>query len=257
VNNKIQCEICKKKYTHLELYPLELVNEGLLQKILSDVKSADAKGYICLPDFERYQLARSRELLQQEVGELNDSEKEVLSSLGAKKLLAASTNLQYDRTLTLSQKVADHISDFGGSWKFIGIFGLLLMIWIGINSWILIEGTFDPYPYIFLNLVLAVITALQAPIIMMSQNRQEQKDRITAENDYKVNLKSELLILQLTAKIDHLMKKQWMRMLEHQQMQIEAAQAVLNIQLKLERMEKNSKPKESTKKKAAKEADTA
>ena len=92
---------------------------------------------------------------------------------------------------TLGERLADKIAEFGGSWTFIILFTIMLIIWIGLNSWVLLFQPFDPYPYIFLNLVLSCIAALQAPIIMMSQNRQEAKDRLRAEKDYHINLKAE------------------------------------------------------------------
>lgn len=98
---------------------------------------------------------------------------------------------------TLGERLADKIAEFGGSWTFIILFTIMLIIWIGLNSWVLLFQPFDPYPYIFLNLILSCIAALQAPIIMMSQNRQETKDRIRAEKDYQINLKAEHEIQQL------------------------------------------------------------
>jgi uncharacterized membrane protein len=99
--------------------------------------------------------------------------------------------------ITLGERLSDKVAEFGGSWTFIIIFMIMLIAWIGLNSWALWFQPFDPYPYIFLNLVLSCIAALQAPIIMMSQNRQEAKDRIRAEEDYHINLKAEHEIQQL------------------------------------------------------------
>lgn len=117
-------------------------------------------------------------------------------------------NETHDETLTLGQKTADKIAAFGGSWPFIIIFCLILITWIIINTIILRSRAFDPYPFILLNLVLSCIAAIQAPIIMMSQNRQTEKDRVTAANDYLVNLKSEIIIEDLHKKIDLLIKKE-------------------------------------------------
>jgi uncharacterized membrane protein len=116
--------------------------------------------------------------------------------------------------------VADKVAEFGGSWRFIIIFGFILLIWVAVNS-IALSGHFDPYPFILLNLVLSCIAALQAPVIMMSQNRQEAKDRLRSEHDYQVNLKAELEIRHINSKIDMLLTHQWHRLLEIQQIQTE------------------------------------
>ena len=117
--------------------------------------------------------------------------------------------------------MADKLADFGGSWRFIGIFCGLLFLWIVINSALIIWKPFDPYPFIFLNLILSCLAAIQAPVILMSQNRQEARDRLQAEYDYRINLKAELEIRHLHEKIDHLLMNQWQRLLEIQQIQME------------------------------------
>jgi uncharacterized membrane protein len=113
------------------------------------------------------------------------------------------------------------MAEFGGSWRFISLFIAVMVIWIIINTIALLSKPFDPFPYILLNLVLSCLAAIQAPIIMMSQNRQEAKDRLRAEFDYRVNLKAELEIRQLHDKIDHLLEHQWQRLLEIQEIQME------------------------------------
>jgi uncharacterized membrane protein len=116
------------------------------------------------------------------------------------------------------------VADFGGSWNFIGLFALVLVVWMAFNVWVASRAVFDPYPFILLNLVLSCVAALQAPIIMMSQKRQEAKDRLRAENDYRVNLKAELEIRNLHEKVDHLITRQWERLAEIQQIQLEIMQ---------------------------------
>jgi uncharacterized membrane protein len=147
-------------------------------------------------------------------------EQEVVRSLKEHELLAKNINLEFDRELTFGQRLADKVAEFGGSWSFIVSFAVILVVWIAINSIALI-WRFDPYPFILLNLVLSCIAALQAPVIMMSQNRQEAKDRLRAEHDYQINLKAELEIRHLNAKIDLLLTHQWHRLLEIQQIQTE------------------------------------
>ena len=136
-----------------------------------------------------------------------------------------STNVFQDLSTrsTFGEKMADKVASFGGSWTFISIFMGVMVIWIFLNSFILIKlvkGSFDPYPYILLNLVLSMLAAIQAPIILMSQNRQAYKDRLSAEHDYEVNLKAELEIIGLHEKMDSLREKQWSELISIQQEQL-------------------------------------
>lgn len=120
--------------------------------------------------------------------------------------------------------MADRVADFGGSWRFVIIFGAVLLVWVAINSAVLLWRPFDPYPFILLNLILSCLAAVQAPVIMMSQNRQESKDRMRGEQDYRVNLRAELEIRHLHAKMDELMSHQWQRLMEIQEIQMEFMQ---------------------------------
>src|SRR6202012_4383650 len=130
----------------------------------------------------------------------------------------------WERRRTLGERVADTVADFGGSWTFIVIFFAVLVVWMTFNAWAASRSVFDPYPYILLNLVLSCLAAIQAPIIMMSQNRQEAKDRLRSENDFRVNLKAELEIRHLHDKVDHIITRQWERLAEIQQIQLEILQ---------------------------------
>jgi uncharacterized membrane protein len=130
--------------------------------------------------------------------------------------------------LSVAQKLADKIATFGGSWTFIIIFFAFILGWMGINIWILATKTFDPFPFILLNLILSCLAAIQAPIIMMSQNRKEQKDRIRGENDYKINLKAELEIKLLGEKIDHMIVHQNKKLLEIQEIQTDYLEDLMN-----------------------------
>jgi len=124
--------------------------------------------------------------------------------------------------MTFGQKLADKVAAFGGSWTFISIFAVVLVVWVVLNSYVLLifSTSFDPYPYILLNLFLSMLAAIQAPIILMSQNRQAYKDRMSAEHDYEVNLKSELEIMALHEKMDLLREKQWSELISIQQEQL-------------------------------------
>lgn len=143
-----------------------------------------------------------------------------------------STNVFQDLSTrsTFGQKMADKVASFGGSWTFISIFMGVMITWIFLNSFILIklvEGSFDPYPYILLNLVLSMLAAIQAPIILMSQNRQAYKDRLSAEHDYEVNLKAEFEIIGLHEKMDSLREKQWSELIAIQQEQLKLLSQLL------------------------------
>jgi len=152
---------------------------------------------------------------------LTDLEKEVLDRMKQHEILSENINLEFERQLTPGERLADVIAGFGGSWLFIIIFSCILVSWVVVNSWVIIRKPFDPYPYILLNLVLSCLAAMQAPVIMMSQNRQETRDRLRAENDYRINLRAELEIRHLHEKMDHLLMKQWERLLEIQEVQID------------------------------------
>ena len=138
-------------------------------------------------------------------------------------------NTEFDEKYTFGQRIADQVAAFGGSWTFIIIFCLILLSWVALNSFVLAKlgKAFDPYPYILLNLVLSMLAALQAPVIMMSQNRQATKDRLNAAHDYEVNLKAELEILALHEKLDRLREQQWQELVLLQQEQIRLLNEIL------------------------------
>ena len=149
-------------------------------------------------------------------------EKHVAHHLAERTHIARNVAQDFSEQLTFGQRLADKVATFGGSWTFISIFAVVLIIWVLLNSFVLIryQESFDPYPYILLNLFLSMIAALQAPIILMSQNRQAHKDRMSAEHDYEVNLKAELEIMTLHEKIDILREKQWSELISIQQEQL-------------------------------------
>jgi uncharacterized membrane protein len=179
-----------------------------------------------LPDHIEELTARFR----QACTELGESEQLVLKKVVQRLHISRDTNKEYDSELTFGQRLADKIAAFGGSWPFIILFLSSLIGWIILNSLILARWgkSFDPYPYILLNLFLSMLASLQAPVIMMSQNRQGIKDRIDAAHDYEVNLKAEVEILALHAKLDTLREEQWRELVAMQQEQIELLKRVLN-----------------------------
>jgi uncharacterized membrane protein len=164
-----------------------------------------------------------REVLEKQVGDLTKLDEEVLDSLHKQEVLSERppSPAEEQQELTFGERMADRIAEFGGSWRFILFFGAVMACWIGLNAGLLALRPFDPYPFILLNLVLSCLAALQAPVIMMSQNRQEDRDRQRAEGDYKVNLKAELEIRHLHEKMDFLLHQHAARLMEVQQMQLE------------------------------------
>lgn len=169
-------------------------------------------------------------LFQSSSAGLTELEQKVISDLAERRHISRNINREFDEKLTLGQRLADRVAAFGGSWTFILIFCFILLVWIGLNSFILLHrgGAFDPYPYILLNLMLSMIAAFQAPVIMMSQNRQAAKDRLDAAHDYEVNLKAELEIMSLHEKLDSLREQQWRELIELQQEQIRLLMRLLS-----------------------------
>ncbi|PKP02007.1 MAG: hypothetical protein CVU11_13320 [Bacteroidetes bacterium HGW-Bacteroidetes-6] len=159
--------------------------------------------------------------LSKEKSQLTKLEKTVLASMTDKSVLTDILNENDKNSQSTGQRIADKVASFGGSWTFIISFGIFLGLWITSNVILLANKGFDPYPFILLNLILSCIAAMQAPVIMMSQNRQEEKDRERAKKDYMINLKSELEIRSLHEKIDHLMMHQQQELVEIQKVQIE------------------------------------
>jgi uncharacterized membrane protein len=166
-------------------------------------------------------------LLEEEKGELSHLDIDVVKSIKNQKLLSKQLETDLAEKLTFGQRIADKMALFGGSWRFILTFAAVLIIWISVNTFFLLKKPFDPFPFILLNLILSCLAALQAPVIMMSQNRQETKDRSRSQNDYQINLKAEIEIRQLHEKIDHILINQAQRLFEIQQIQIELMEQIL------------------------------
>ena len=203
------------------MLPAELVRPGVTEIIRGEFPDWSSEAFICYNDLNRFRTQYVQDSLEEERGELSSLEADVVRSLHEQELLSRDVNAEFDRELTFGGRVADRVASFGGSWTFIMIFGAVLLLWIVVNSLILMQRPFDPYPFILLNLVLSCLAAIQAPVILMSQNRQEAKDRLRAEHDYRVNLKAELEIRHVNAKIDLLLTHQWQRLMEIQQIQMD------------------------------------
>ncbi|WOS39870.1 DUF1003 domain-containing protein [Xanthomonas rydalmerensis] len=168
----------------------------------------------------------ARHLLQTELDKLSEAEREVVERFIAKRHVARDIVKQADSDRSLGERIADRVAAIGGSWSFIIGFGLVLLGWIALNS-LLLAHAFDPYPYILLNLCLSCLAAIQAPVIMMSQNRQAAVDRLHAQNDYEVNIKAELEILQVHEKLNQLREQDWATLVDLQNRQILMLQQLL------------------------------
>lgn len=218
---KFLCQICKEKKKLSEVVPAQLVRKPIVDIIRKTHPDWSSEGYICNTDLNTFREEYIKNILETEKGELSILEKEVMKSLKEHEFLSKNINIEFERQLTVGERIADRLTTFAGSWKFISIFMITVFIWMGINSIVLILKPFDPYPFILLNLVLSCLAAIQAPVILMSQNRQDARDRLQAEHDYRVNLKAELEVRQLHEKIDHLLMYQWQRLLEIQEIQMD------------------------------------
>lgn len=188
--------------------PGSVIRDTIMSVIKRDHPQFDDDSFIAASELNHYRKKYISEYLTEQSGQLTDAEKEVVSAVAGKTTLTDKVDTESDELLTLGQRVADRVAGFGGSWTFILSFMGFLVIWIAVNVWWFSHRAFDPYPFILLNLILSCIAALQAPVIMMSQNRQEEKDRERARKDYMVNLKSELEIRMLHEKLDHLISEQ-------------------------------------------------
>jgi len=214
------CQICGSD-RRSSLHPGILVRPPTAELIQRKIGSWSEEGWICTDDLQRFRHEYVRTLLEAEKGELTALEKEVLESLEQQDILSRNPEEELQSGLTVGQRLADRVATLGGSWRFITSFTIIFVLWIIINSVVLVARPFDPYPFIFLNLVLSCLAAIQAPVIMMSQNRQEARDRLHAMRDYQMNLKAELEIRHFHQKIDHLLSHQWERLVEIQEIQME------------------------------------
>lgn len=197
------------------------IRPAIFELIQKDYSDFTAECHITLEELNRYRRLYLSSLMLQEKGELATLEYDVLQAIKGNAILSENIQEELETSATLGQRVADKVAAFGGSWAFIITFFSFIMLWMAVNIWVFTTKPFDPYPFILLNLILSCLAAIQAPIIMMSQNRQEQKDRLRGEHDYKINLKAELEIKLLSEKMDHLLIHQNKKLLEIQEVQID------------------------------------
>ncbi|PVZ89841.1 hypothetical protein C9426_00225 [Serratia sp. S1B] len=220
-NTLHQCAVCKKQFPLKDLIPSDTIRDVIADAILKDYPEWSEKSFICRPDLMHYRIQYVHSLLKSEKGELTDLEQEVILSMQNHELITKNVEVELDENWTFAERLADKIASFGGSWTFLICFFIFLAAWIIGNTTVVMLHPIDPYPFIFLNLVLSCVAAVQAPIIMMSQNRQEAKDRLRSQHDYQINLKAELEIRHLHEKIDHLLSHQWERLAQIQEIQLD------------------------------------
>jgi uncharacterized membrane protein len=215
------CAICGKSFPAHGVVAGEIIRAEITSEILKSHPDWSPDKFICRADLAKFRGSYVHSLLESEKGELSSLEHDVVRSLQEHELLSADVEAEFAQKWTFGERLADRIADFGGSWTFLICFFIFMFIWIAMNSFVLLWRPPDPYPFILLNLMLSCLAAIQAPIIMMSQNRQEAKDRIRSQHDYQVNLKAELEIRHLHEKVDHLLSHQWQRLVQIQELQVE------------------------------------
>ncbi len=238
------CELCRNIFSDSDVFNNSQLRLAVREEIIRQQPSWNEDSYICESCLDKVRIKLLQDMIEQERGELSALDERVIDSLAQHEIVTQHTEDTFAEGLSFAQKLSDKMASFGGSWKFLILFCVVLTGWIIINQIVPSADKFDPYPFILLNLVLSCLAAVQAPIIMMSQNRQEAKDRLRSEHDYQDNLKAELEIRQLHMKIDQLLKRQWSRLLEIQQMQIEMLQAYHRSMGKDNKSEINSNKKD-------------
>ncbi|AZA50317.1 DUF1003 domain-containing protein [Chryseobacterium carnipullorum] len=222
------------KISHQEIREGEEVKgEDLREGIFNLIRKKNAlfskDDFISISELNQYRRLYLTSLIVEERGELESIDLDVMEAIKNNSILSENIQDEIEADLTPGERLADKVASFGGSWTFIVVFFSFILIWILINIWFLSAKSFDPYPFILLNLLLSCLAAIQAPIIMMSQNRQEQKDRVRSEHDYKINLKAELEIKLLSEKIDHLLVNQNKKLLEIQEVQTDYLEDLMNV----------------------------
>lgn len=225
--NTFRSDLSGKEFPENEKISAKNIRQSLLHFINKTHPNFSKSCFLSIEEINDYREKYISEFLNKKLGNLTEVEKQVIQSVSKNTMI--STEVEEDeKEITFGQKLADKVAEFGGSWGFIIFFMTFLVAWILLNVFWLSNHGFDPYPFILLNLILSCIAAIQAPVIMMSQNRQEEKDRERAKKDYKINLKSELEIRELHEKIDHLIIHYQQDLLEIQKTQIDLLENILH-----------------------------
>lgn len=207
--NRIFCSICKKKCDPTKLFPLLFLSDAIFELIKEDHPKITRDDLICSKDLGVYRARHMELIVRREKKIITEDEQPVIDSFIEHKVISENVSDLYKEKATFGERLADQVAAFVGSWAFIISFHVFLFVWVIVNTSLILARPIDPYPYIFLNLILSMVAAIQAPLIMMSQNRQEAKDRLRSDHDYKINLKAELEIRHLSTKIDRFMHILW------------------------------------------------
>ena len=218
---KVNCSLCGTPVEGRTLASPQKLENRILDLIRLDRPEWEAKRGICPDCLEQYRAKKFVGYLEAEYQKLSEIEHSVVSKITRRGRVSQVVHQDFEAEMTFGQHVADRVARFGGSWPFIGIFGGILVVWMVSNGLLFRSHPFDPFPFILLNLGLSALAALQAPVIMMSQNRQAEKDRLHAQRDYEVNLMAEIEIRDLHDKMDSLRFKQWHELWHIQKRQIE------------------------------------
>lgn len=218
---KVECSLCKTLVEARTLASPQKLEPQLFDVIKRDRPEWGGTRGICRNCLEQYRAKKFLGYLEEEYDKISEMEKSLVSRLARKGRVSRLVQQDFEAQMTIGERVADRVAQFGGSWTFILTFGGILLIWMAINTWVLMTRPFDPFPFILLNLVLSALAALQAPVIMMSQNRQSAKDRMQAKQDYEINLMAEIEIRDLHEKLDGLRFKQWHELWHMQTRQLE------------------------------------
>ena len=225
--NNFNSDISHIEYPVSERVSGKTVRKSILELIRQEHPEFTDDQYLSVSELNYFREQYIEGFLKKQIGSLTDLDQTVLGSLKDRTTLTDKLDGEDAQPMTFGQRVADKVASFGGSWTFIISFAIFLLLWICLNIYWLGNKGFDPYPFILLNLILSSIAAIQAPVIMMSQNRQEEKDRDRGKKDYMINLKSELEIRMLHEKIDHLIISGQQEVLEIHKVQIDMMNDIL------------------------------
>jgi uncharacterized membrane protein len=218
-----RCALCGKEHNHL--YSVGALHQGLQQRIAGQLEEpGERRIRICRNCLNQQRISHSLERLRQERGELGAIETQIAQQAASHAAVAQNVQLAFETHATRGERIADRVAAVGGSWTFLIVFFVALAAWMAVNAMRALR--FDPYPFILLNLVLSTLAAVQAPIIMMSQNRLASRDRAQADEDFRTNLKAELEVASLHEKLDHLLHAQWEQLIEMQEVQLDLLEQI-------------------------------
>ena len=227
---KATCSVCGATVDTRYLANPAKLEDGILEMIQRDYPAWDGKRGVCAKCRETYRAKKFLGYLETEFQKITDMERNLVGKIARRGRISKEIHEEFEEKMTFGERVADKVAQFGGSWTFILIFGGVLFFWMFINvAALFFKQPFDPYPFILLNLGLSALAALQAPVIMMSQNRQAAKDRLEAQHDYEINMMAELEIRDLHDKMDSLRLKQWHELWQMQQRQIEILELLQKV----------------------------